>query len=185
MKSKPTKSNRLKLTAPVISTRAEMEAHVREIAELTLARNRQKTELDEAITKIREHYEASLGAIDQSLAEKTELARAWAEANPADFKGLKSLELTHGTIGFRTGTPALKTLRGWTWKRVLEVVLQLPKLASYVRRDPELDRQALIADRKTLGDDGLRAIGCEIVQEESFFIEPKIESFENRQQAAA
>jgi phage host-nuclease inhibitor protein Gam len=182
---KKKKSNRLKLTTaqtPVIQTRAEMESLVREVAELTLTRNKQQTELDLAITCLRNGYDKIFGAIDEQLAEKTAAARAWADANPAEFKGLKSLELTHGTVGFRTGQPTLKTLRGWTWKRVLEVLLLLPKLpAEYIRRSPEVNKEAILADRKRLTDEGLRALGLEVIQTESFFIDPKIETPENRQ----
>jgi phage host-nuclease inhibitor protein Gam len=122
---KKTKSNRLKLPlnhALVPQTRADLEVLTREVAELTLARNKQQIELDQAITKLREGYEVIFTVLDQQLALKTESARAWAEANPAEFRGLKSLDLTHATIGFRTGQPQLKPLRGQTWASILDLV---------------------------------------------------------------
>src|SRR5574341_1447265 len=117
--------NRIKLKAPVIKSRAEMEALVREIAELTLDRNKQQIEMDQEITAIKERYETKLSQCNKALEEKTEVARAWAEANPAEFNGRKSLDLTHGSVGWRTGQPTLKTLSGWTWDRVLEKLKQM------------------------------------------------------------
>jgi phage host-nuclease inhibitor protein Gam len=178
--TKKAKSNRLKLTTPIIRSRAEMEALVREIAELTLTRNKQQTELDLAITTLRARYEESLGQIDQQLAEKTECGRAWAEANPADFKGLKSLELTHGTIGFRTGQPQLKPRKGWTWTKILFAV-KMRLGTKWVRTKEEVNREQIIADRNLIAPETMTSIGCEIVQEESFFIDPKIEENDNRQ----
>lgn len=179
---KPKKSTRLKLTASqtALATRADLESLTREVAELTLSRNKQKTELDQAITHLRERYESSLAEIDQQLAEKTELARAWAQANPAEFKGLKSLELTHATIGFRTGQPQLKPNRGWTWTKIL-LAVKMHLGTKWVRIKEEVNREQIIADRHDLGDQKLARIGCSIVQDESFYIDPKIESFENRQ----
>lgn len=177
------KKTRLKLTArqTAIATRADLEALVREVAELTLTRNKQQTELDAALTKIRQGYEETLAVIDQSLTEKTELARAWAEANPAEFKGLKSLELTHGTVGFRASTK-VKTLAGWTVAKIiaaLKAKFAFPD--EYIRTKEELNKEALIAHRDAIPADELRLVGVKIVQDESFFIDPNIEPLENRQ----
>src|SRR5687768_1284047 len=141
------KSNRIKLKAPVIRSRAEMETLVGEIAELTLTRNKQQTELDEAITMLRTKYEETLGEVSKALDEKTEVARTWAEANPSEFRGLKSLEMVHGIVGWRTGNPTLKTITGFTWDRVLEKLNTIPLWAKYVRTKQEVDKQGLLGDR--------------------------------------
>lgn len=180
-----TKSKRLKLTQPIIRSRAEMEALAREIAELTLARNKQQTELDEAITALRERYEDSLGQIDKDLGEKMEVARAWAEANPSEFGKGKSLDLVHAIIGWRTGQPTLKTLSGFTWDRVLEKLDAFPLWAKYVRVKREVSKETILADRNELQPQDLKSMGVRVVQDEAFFIDPKIAELDNRKTAEA
>jgi phage host-nuclease inhibitor protein Gam len=184
MKTQKSKSpTRLKLPthqAPIIRSRADLEVLTREVAELTLARNKQQIELDQAITKLREGYELIFTDLDQQLALKTESARAWAEANPAEFRGLKSLDLTHAVIGFRTGQPQLKPLRGQTWASILDLV-KIRLGAKWLRIKEEVNREKIIADRKMITNDGLTALGLKIVQDESFYIEPKLDQPENRQ----
>lgn len=181
--------NRIKLKTPVIKSRAEMEALVREIAELTLARNKEQIELDEAITAIKERYEVTLGNYGKALEEKTECARAWAEANPSEFNGLKSLDLTHGVVGWRIGNPQLKPLTGWTWDRVLEKLKSLVMInssfADFIRLKEEVNKQQILAGRDNLMDADLRNMGVRVVQEESFYVEPKITEPQNRQTVEA
>lgn len=166
-----------------------MEALVREIAELTLARNEEQTEMDQRITAIRQEYEASLAQLTKALEQKTECARAWAEAHPEEFNGLKSLDLTHGVIGWRVGNPTLKTLTGWTWDRVLDKLKSLlarnKSIADFIRTKEEVNKQQIIACRDNLADSDLREMGVRIVQEEAFYVEPKLTETENRQTTPA
>lgn len=176
--------NRIKLTRPAIRTRTELEALVREIAELTLERNIQQTNLDQELTSIRGQYEHTITKLGQDLDQRVELVRAWAEGNPDEFKGLKSLDLVHGIIGWRTGQPTLKTLSGWTWDRVLEK-LETIGWFSYIRSKKEVNKQQILAERETIAPENLRAIGVKIAQSEAFYVEPKLEELENRQTVEA
>ena len=177
--------NRIKLTQPVLKSRLQVEDTLREIVGATLNRNKATLEMDKAITAIRERYEALLTECNKSIEEKTELVRVWAEANPEEFGKLKSLDFVHAIIGFRTGTPTLKTITGWTWDRVLEKIKAFPALLKHVRTKEEVNKQTLLLDRETIGDDGLRQIGLKVVQSESFFIEPKLTERENKIATAA
>lgn len=175
--------NRIKNTRPVIQSRGQAERVLREICEITLNRNLAITAMDAEITSIKARYEAPILAHAKALDEKTELLRNWAEANPAEFNGAKSLPTVHGVLGWRTGQPTLKTLSGWTWDRILEKLKSLPALLTYVRVKEEVNKQAILGDRETLGPDTLRAIGCRVVQEEAFFIEPDLSKLETKQVA--
>lgn len=166
-------TKRVKLTGPSIQTREQMERLVGDICRLTIFVDQTRTIMDARIMDIREEYEQQLGDADQELTQLMALARDWAEAHPEEFSVRKSIEMTHGTVGFRTGQPALKTVAGWTWARVLEL---LSERYVRVRRDP--DKEKLLADREAIGADGLRKLGLRVVQEESFFVEPKRESVE-------
>jgi phage host-nuclease inhibitor protein Gam len=173
-------TERIRLRGPVIESRAEMEILVAEITELKLRLKQSANAMDEALTGVRERYEKRQAGLEKSIAEKSTVAQAWAEANWAEFGSLKSLEFTHGTVGWRSGQPQLRTLSGWTWDRVLEKLKQEADLSGYVRAREEVNKQMILGDRERLGNDGLRGLGVRVVQEESFFIEPKLSIVENR-----
>jgi phage host-nuclease inhibitor protein Gam len=170
------KKNRIKLTQPVLRSRVDVEATLNEITLTTINRNRAQLDMDKAITAARERYEATIATCNQAIEEKSELVRAWAEANPAEFGKVKSIDFVHAVIGFRTATPTLKTLRGWTWDRVLEKLKDLG-LKQYIRTKEEPNKQTLLIDR-----DGLQlpTLGLQVEQKESFFIEPKLTDQDNK-----
>lgn len=175
---------RIKLIAPAIKTRDQVESLLNEICGTTINRNKAVLAMDNEITRIRERYEATITECNKALEEKTELIRSWAEANPSEFNGLKSLDLVNAVIGWRTGQPTLKTLSGWTWDRVLEKLKAL-NLTPYIRTKEEVNKQAILADRESFEPEGPRAIGVRIVQDESFFVDPKLTETENRQSVEA
>jgi phage host-nuclease inhibitor protein Gam len=168
------KGKRVKKVPPAPpATREEMEALVGEIAALTITRDEHTNEMDSRILDIRQEYEAVLAENRLVLDEKMERARLWAEMNPEAFGAKKSIDMVHAVVGFRTGMPRLKTLRGVTWNLVLEM-LSKRRLTDYIRTKSEVDKDRLIADREALADK-LPAIGVEVVQDQAFFVEPKRE----------
>src|ERR1700722_10680443 len=106
------------MTKNEIQTRAEMEKLVGEIAELKSRQRIYTAEMDAGLNEVRRHYAEALGGLEDEIAARVERARTWAEANLAAFGGARSMELTQGVIGYRTGQPQLKMLTGWTWQRV-------------------------------------------------------------------
>jgi phage host-nuclease inhibitor protein Gam len=74
----------------------------------------------------------------------------------------------------------LKPLRGQTWASILDLV-KIRLGAKWLRIKEEVNREKIIADRKIITNDGLTALGLKIVQDESFYIEPKLDQPENRQ----
>ena len=82
--------------------------------------------------------------------------------------------MAHGTIGFRTGTPKLKTLKGFTWASALELVKEF--LPDYVRQTWDIAKDKLLADRDA--EEMLSRMakcGMQVVQDEAFYVEPKKE----------
>lgn len=180
-------TNRIRLARPLIDTRAKAEALLGEIALPTLERNHCTLDMDRELTTVREHFESPLTAIGKQLEEKTALLEGWAAANPEEFpKGRKSLDMLHGVIGYRTGTPKLKALLRKTWDAVLQT-LKAFGLAQYVRVKEEVNKEAIIADSQAgnVDEATLKKIGVTVSQEESFFVEPKLEEIENRQRSVA
>ena len=90
------------------------------------------------------------------------------------------MESAHGVFGFRTGTPKLKNLKGFTWAAVTNLCKEL--LPAYIRTTEELAKDKLLADRDVQEvAEFFPKIGVQVVQDETFYLEPKKEN----EQAAA
>ena len=146
-------------------------------------------EIDLQCAKIREKYQSQLGtlACDRECAFDT--LQAYATENQAElFTKKKSLDMAHGTIGFRTGTPKLKTLKGFTWASALTLVKKY--MPGYVRTSEEIAKDKLLADRELEAVDfvengitkkkesmsaAMAECGIIVAQDEAFYVEPKKE----------
>lgn len=125
------------------------------------------------ITKIREKYADELARLDADKEESFGILQQFAVENKSElFAKKKSLESTHGTIGFRMGTPKLKTLKGFTWASVTNLLKEF--LPEYVRFTVEPAKDKLLADRDSNQVvQNLSKVGLCVVQDESFFVEVK------------
>lgn len=125
--------------------------------------------------KIREKRADELTRLDAEREQAFDTLQAYATENQAElFTKKKSLEMTHGTIGFRTGTPKLKTLKGFTWASALNLVREF--LPSFVRTIEEIAKDKLLADREVEGmGEKMAQCGIMVTQDETFYVEPKKE----------
>ena len=90
------------------------------------------------------------------------------------FSKRRSMETTHGVIGFRTGNPQLKPRRGFTWAAALELVREF--LPSYIRTEEAIAKDKLLADRENEEIAPLmEKCGIIVGQAETFYVEPKKE----------
>jgi len=167
---------------PAAVSREEAERLVGEITELTIKRNALVADMDAAVTAARARYEVTLANTEARIDTLTDSVRDWANANPEEFGKKKSLEMTHGTIGFRTGMPKLKTLSGWTFARVLVALQGFSWGSAFTRIKVEVDKEALISSyaSENISAAELREIGVRVDQEESFFVDPSVTEVENR-----
>lgn len=156
-------------------TREEMEEAMHGYA-LADAQHRSLTaEMDGKLAEIREQYAERLQNLDIEKDEAFEKLQAFATENREEyFTKRKSMETTHGTIGFRIGQPQLKPGKGMTWAGVLEL-LKL-KAKHYVRTVEEVAKDKLLAERN-LDDCKIIMEACHVTvqQKETFFVEPKSE----------
>lgn len=135
-------------------------------------------DLDVKITDLRKKVEDQLTDLSGKRDEALEIIKNYSVENKDSlFSKKKSMETAHGIIGFRTGTPKLKTSKGFTWASCTELLKVF--LPGYVRTIDEPAKDKLLADR----DDEdvakmLKKIGIEVAQDETFFIELKKESVE-------
>lgn len=131
--------------------------------------------IDVQMTKIREKWADKLAELTERKDKAFDIMQAWAMENRDEiFTKKKSYESTHGTLGFRTGTPKLKTLRGFTWSAVTNLLKEF--LPGYVRTSEEPAKDKLLADRDVPETAELFAkCGFGVVQDETFYVEPKKE----------
>lgn len=132
-------------------------------------------EMDRQFVAIREQYADRLAELEGQKREAFEVMQVFAtEQREVLFTKRRSLETTHGIIGFRTGTPKLKNRKGFTWAAVLELVKTfLPK---YIRLTEEIARDKMLADRDEEGMAELfTKCGVYVDQDEAFYVEPKKE----------
>lgn len=131
--------------------------------------------MDLEMTKIREKYADQLAELEDTKEKNFEIVQSYATENKEElFQKRKSVESAHGVFGFRTGTPKLKTLKGFTWASVLKLCEEF--LPSYIRTTNEVAKDKLLADRDKEEVSGMfDKIGIQVVQDETFFLEPKKE----------
>lgn len=136
-------------------------------------------DLDVKFTKLRDEKADELAKLEAEKSEAFDLVQAFAlENKETQFSKKKSLELSHGVIGFRIGTPKLKNKKGFTWAAVTNLLKEF--LPGYIRTVDEPAKDKLLADRN---DEAvaplLEKVGVEVVQDEAFYIELKKEVSEN------
>jgi phage host-nuclease inhibitor protein Gam len=166
-------------TVPVPATREEAVGIVREITELLLEERMAKAEMDVEITALKEAYDARLSSISARLGQVMPAIEGWAETNRGDFAGKKSIDLHHGIVGWRITPPTLKPVKGYTWSSVLDRIRD--RASEFIRTKEEVDKEKLLAARDNYD---LKALGCQVVQVDEFYVEPKITKTEDRAKAA-
>ena len=131
--------------------------------------------MDMEMTKIREKYADQLADLNEVKEKNFEIVQTYATENKEElFQKRKSVESAHGVFGFRTGTPKLKTLKGFTWGAVLNLCKDY--LPEYVRATYEVAKDRLLADRdKEEVSEKFEKVGIMVAQDETFDLEPKKE----------
>ena len=153
------------LQVPVINSVEEADSVLAEIAA-----HRRKIELyeiglRESVDALKTECTDKCDAHKQAITTREQALMQFALARRDDiFKGRKSVSLTFGNFGFRASS-TLKTLRKFTWERVLNLVKD--RGLACVRTKEEVDKDAL----RALDADTLAAVGCKLVEEDAFYYE--------------
>jgi len=131
--------------------------------------------MDKEFVAIRERNAERLAELEQQKTESFEVMQGFAtEQREVLFSKRRSMETTHGVIGFRTGNPQLKPRRGFTWAAALELVREF--LPSYIRTEEAIAKDKLLADRENEEIAPLmEKCGIIVGQAETFYVEPKKE----------
>ncbi len=156
-------------------TSEQMEQAFADYAKADARQQKITAEMDIQMAKIREKWQDELTKLAETKETSFDILQAYATEHRDElFTKRKSLETTHGTMGFRTGTPALKTLKGFTWESVKNLLKEF--LPDYVRTKEEADKEKLLADREKEKVAALfPKVGVKVTQDEAFFVELKKE----------
>ena len=132
--------------------------------------------IDVQMTAIREKYADDIAKLTETKDKAFDVMQAFAIENKDElFAKKKSMESVHGTIGFRTGTPKLKTLKGYTWSAVTNLLKEF--LPAYVRISEEPAKDKLLADRELEEVASVfPKVGIAVTQDDTFYVEPKKEN---------
>lgn len=134
--------------------------------------------LNVEVTKLREKYDTRLNELIDVKEKHFEIVQTYCTENKKVlFVEKRSIESLHGRLGFRYGTPKLKTLPKMTWEKVLVKMKGI--LPDYVRKKEEVDKESLLADREKENVAAhLAEVGVYVDKDETFYIELKKETVE-------
>lgn len=171
-------AKRIKKTVLSGVTREDAEKAFAEFAKADAEVQSINAKMDVEMTKIREKYADKLAELEDQKNQNFEIVQTYATENKEElFSKRKSIESIHGIFGFRTGTPKLKTLKGFTWPAVVNLCKEY--LPDYVRTTFEVAKDKLLADRdKEEVANHFEDVGVMVVQDETFYLEPKKEDAE-------
>ena len=166
---------RVKKTVITGVTNEQVEAALSEFSQADSRIQKITAEMELKITAIRDKHAEELAELQKKKDDSMEILQIFATENMESlFSKTKSYKSAHGIFGFRTGTPKIKQLKGFTKESVLALVKAI--LPDYIRTAEEVAKDRLLADRdKEEVAEKLSKCGMVVVQDETFYVEPKKE----------
>jgi len=146
---------------------------------LIAARDQATAALNKELSDLLNKHQPAIDTTSKQISFYEDQLEAWSRDNRKEFGGEQRLEFSHGFLCFRKGQRKLECLARWTWDKVLKKLLE-SKVTSqwreFVRNDPEVNAQKLLAETKeggSLPEARLKEVGLKITVNESFKVEPK------------
>lgn len=171
-------AKKIKRVATTIKDRAELEQVMGKYAAQVLERDRLTVEMEERILSIRAQYESDIAECVEVGDGLFEDMQAWAALNRNEFGERKSIELMHGTLGFRTCPPSVKLMKGVRTQDALDRIHDAgPSDGSWIRIKEEVNKEAILAAVAAGEFDANRlpSYGLFLEQGELFFTDVKRE----------
>jgi phage host-nuclease inhibitor protein Gam len=170
--------SRIKL--PKLNDQAAFSVAVDEVARNAVQIDYLTAQCAKAVQAAQARFNPYIEALQKQQNALLAQAEKFAEAHREELLPgkTKSTDTPLATYGFRTGMPQLKTLSKWNFTQVLDALVAAGlKMTAYVRTKKEIDKEAILAAaaRGSLTTADLSAFGLKVVQEESFYIEPKVD----------
>lgn len=173
-----------------IKTFEEVDSALLQIAKMESIRVKKEAAMNAAIQKIREKYEEETTTERENISSLESDIQTFCLKNKREFeKDKRSVDLVHGSVGFRTNPPKVLQLSSkFKVATTLELIKKILDPSKYIRTKIELNKEAILADyiekNKTvdlkpkeletkLTDEKLSAVGLRIDQEETYYYEIK------------
>lgn len=168
---------------PVIVAPSEAEAHesMKAFAQASSKLKGIESEMELEVQKVRDKFTLRIEKTKVDYEHNLDLLKRYAEENRETlFSKKKSLNWTHGIIGFRTGTPKVTKPSKVTWDKVMEI-LKAEKLKRFIRIKAEINKDKIIESRedKVIMNQLKDLAGIEVIQQETFYVEPKEEEVQS------
>jgi phage host-nuclease inhibitor protein Gam len=157
-----------------VTTRADAENVLGELAKVKAEHALHTNTLTLAMQDARAQFEPAIEKANASIKALVMALEMWASQNPNEFGDKKSIDMLHGTVGFRIGQRALKLRARMKWDDVLER-LRAFKRGKYVRTTEDVDKKAILSDEAAgeLNTADMTTIGVRVDQAESFYTDTK------------
>lgn len=141
-----------------------------------------EAEMNERINSIKDEFQGEIIYLTREKEKQFEVLETYAKEQKDNWGRRKSVELLHSIIGFRTGTPKVTKDKKFSWENILDLVKE--KFPSLVRVKCELDKEAIITMREEKEFlDLQKACYIDVVQDETFFVEAKMQELQKLQRA--
>lgn len=188
-----------KIKPATLHTREAMEAEVAEYVRLKLRHVAVSAQMEEMKARVEKKYAPEVNDLARQIDVKFAAVQNYCMTHRIELitDKRKSIDLVNAELGFRTTPHAVtKRVSKETWEQIALRLAGLTLRLSdgtvldcgelYVREPaPQVNKEALLNDRKRLTEEQLRVMGLEFSQEEHFYIEPKAEIAEGDTKAAA
>lgn len=156
-------------------SRESADAHFAEYAKAQARLKQIEAMIEQQIIRAREKYQDEIQELNDVLEEEFDFLKAFAMQNRQLFIERKSIDSTHGVIGFRTSTPKLDKDRKFTWDAIV-TLMRDKNYMQYIRTKEEVNKELLLNERETVdAQKVMRDCKMYVTQEETFFVEPKEE----------
>lgn len=156
-------------------TRESADAHFAEYAKAHARLKQIEAMIEQQIIRAREKYQEEIQELNDVIEEEFDFLKAFAMQNRQLFIERKSIDTTHGVIGFRTGTPKLDKDRKFTWDAIV-TLMRDKNYQQYIRTKEEVNKELLLNERDTVdAQKVMRDCKMFVTQEETFYVEPKEE----------
>lgn len=171
-----------KKSLPVLRDLQEVDQALLRLGKAEATIKHHESVMNDGIQQIRDECDkATLEAREQKELLESQI-EAYCIAHKDEFEKVKSRELVHGKVGFRTPPPSVQLLnRKYNWATVLELIKKFPWAKGYFRSKDEVDKETILTAyaAKEITDERLASIGVKIDQAEKFGIEIKWDSLED------
>ena len=132
--------------------------------------------MEEQLMMVRNNYTDRINEYDEECDTlSTDIIDYARENRDTIFpKGIKHLELTDGTVGYKQGRHSLALQEGHSWASALTALQDDKSAKADLRTKYEIDKARLLADRdKPKVAQIIDRIGLQVVNAEQFYIETK------------